>query len=187
MKSAAQTPRRIPTQARARATYRDVLDSASSILIVDGYDQASTNRIAKAAGVSVGTLYQYFPNKEAVFEAVVARHHAGFTERLAEARAVAEATGLEPRRAWVRGLLSAFAHSPRLTRALEEELPRVGQLASVDRVRSLAAAYPPAGIDAARWHQVSTAVVAWILAGFDVGGTTPTEAQLAADVERLLA
>lgn len=67
-------PRRKPTQARARATVDAILQGAAQVLVDRGFDGASTNRIAEVAGVSVGTLYQYFPNKEAVVVALIERH-----------------------------------------------------------------------------------------------------------------
>jgi AcrR family transcriptional regulator len=67
-------PRRTPTQARARATVDAILEAAAQVLVDRGFDGASTNRIAEVAGVSVGTLYQYFPNKDAVFVALIERH-----------------------------------------------------------------------------------------------------------------
>lgn len=66
--------RRKPTQARARDTIATILRATAQVLIADGYDKASTNRIAKAAGVSVGSLYQYFPNKQAVVAALADAH-----------------------------------------------------------------------------------------------------------------
>jgi len=52
----------------------DLLDATARVLVRDGWDKASTNRIAKTAGVSVGSLYQYFPNKEALVLALARRH-----------------------------------------------------------------------------------------------------------------
>jgi AcrR family transcriptional regulator len=51
-----------------------ILSATARILCGTGYDRASTNRIALAAGVSVGSLYQYFPSKEALVAALVERH-----------------------------------------------------------------------------------------------------------------
>jgi AcrR family transcriptional regulator len=56
-------PRKTPRQARARATFDAILEAAARILVNEGYDRLNTNRIAEIAGVSVGTLYQYFPTK----------------------------------------------------------------------------------------------------------------------------
>ena len=75
--------RRKPTQARARETIDVILRATAQVLIEDGYDRASTNRIAKAAGVSVGSLYQYFPNKQAVV-AALADAHVGATLAVVE-------------------------------------------------------------------------------------------------------
>ncbi len=67
-------PRKSPKQARSRAVVEALIEATARVLVEDGYDRASTNRIAKVAGVSVGSLYQYFPNKEALVLAVVDRH-----------------------------------------------------------------------------------------------------------------
>src|SRR5215470_15241482 len=68
------TPRKTASQTRSRFTVDALIQATARILIKDGYDQASTNRIAAAAGVSIGSLYQYFPSKEAVVAAVTGRH-----------------------------------------------------------------------------------------------------------------
>ncbi len=68
------TARKQPKQSRSKATVDAIVQAAAQVLIEDGYDRASTNRIAKVAGVSIGSLYQYFPNKEAVLIAVAERH-----------------------------------------------------------------------------------------------------------------
>lgn len=62
----ANRPRKTPLQARSRLTYDRIVDVASRILRDEGYDAFSMNRLTRDAGVSPGTLYQYFPNREAV-------------------------------------------------------------------------------------------------------------------------
>ena len=59
--------RKTPVQARAKATVEAVLEAAAQLLLSQGYDRTSTNQIADIAGVSIGSLYEYFPGKEAVF------------------------------------------------------------------------------------------------------------------------
>ena len=59
--------RKNPTQKRSRATVDAVLDAGARLLLTIGYDKASTNKIAEKAGVSIGSLYEYFPGKEAIF------------------------------------------------------------------------------------------------------------------------
>ena len=64
-------PRKKPKQERSQATVDAILVATARVLCETGYDRASTNRIALAAGVSVGSLYQYFPSKEALVAALV--------------------------------------------------------------------------------------------------------------------
>src|SRR5258708_5826245 len=67
-------PRKKATQTRAHATVDAILRATAHILVRDGYDGASTNKIALKAGVSIGSLYQYFPGKEALVAALLDQH-----------------------------------------------------------------------------------------------------------------
>jgi len=67
-------PRKAPRQARSRATVDAILDAAARVLIERGYAGTSTNAVAEVAGVSVGSLYQYFPNKDSLITALHERH-----------------------------------------------------------------------------------------------------------------
>jgi AcrR family transcriptional regulator len=77
---------RKPKQQRALATVEAIVEASARILVEDGYDALTTNRIAKVAGVSVGTLYQYFDDKEAVVHQLVdqqvERMQSAFSEAL---------------------------------------------------------------------------------------------------------
>ncbi len=57
-------PRKEPSQERSRLMVEDILEAANLVLLNEGLSAFNTNRIAEVAGVSVGSLYQYFPNKE---------------------------------------------------------------------------------------------------------------------------
>jgi AcrR family transcriptional regulator len=72
-RSRSSFPRRrnAPQQQRSRLMVERIVDAGSAVLIQQGYDGATTNRIAEAAGISPGSLYQYFPNKEAIIAEVV--------------------------------------------------------------------------------------------------------------------
>lgn len=59
--------KKTPAQRRSRATVDAVLEAGAQLLLTIGYDKASTNKIAEKAGVSIGSLYEYFPGKEAIF------------------------------------------------------------------------------------------------------------------------
>lgn len=66
-------PRRMPTQVRARLTVEAVVEAAARVFRREGWS-ATTNRIAAEAGVSIGSLYEYFPNKEAILVAIAREH-----------------------------------------------------------------------------------------------------------------
>ena len=75
MKSTARKRRRRrPRQARAQQTVEALLDAVARVLKRHGVDAVTTNRIAEAAGISIGSVYQYFPDKAAIFVALHARH-----------------------------------------------------------------------------------------------------------------
>src|SRR5687767_9201431 len=66
--------RKTASQARSRATVDAILRATAHILVREGYDHLTTNRVADRAGVSIGSLYQYFPGKEALVKALLDRH-----------------------------------------------------------------------------------------------------------------
>ncbi len=75
-------PRKLPSQARSAATVEAILQAAARVFERRGYAAGTTNRIAERAGVSIGTLYQYFPNKDAILVALARDHLAEGTAAL---------------------------------------------------------------------------------------------------------
>jgi len=73
------TPRKKPRQQRSQETVDCILDATARVLCTTGYDHASTNRVAMAAGVSVGSLYQYFRTKENLFLTLIEESHETLT------------------------------------------------------------------------------------------------------------
>src|SRR5208282_1247321 len=67
-------PRKSPVQARSAASVEAILQATIQVLLAWGKERLTTTRVALRAGVSVGTLYQYFPNKSALLKAVLKRH-----------------------------------------------------------------------------------------------------------------
>ena len=67
-------PRKSPVQARSAASVNAILEATIQVLLKVGKDRLTTTRVSSRAGVSVGTLYQYFPNKSALLQAVLRRH-----------------------------------------------------------------------------------------------------------------
>jgi AcrR family transcriptional regulator len=129
-------PRKTASQERSRATVAALLDATARVLTREGYDRASTNRIAATAGVSVGSLYQYFPNKEALVAALVARHNREMLDLLREA--LKEVASLDLATAIariVRAAVDAHRVDPALHRVLDEQVPRMGQLAKIEALQ----------------------------------------------------
>ena len=97
--------RRQPVQRRSRQTVEVVLDAVVEVLKRHGLDGVTTNRIAEAAGVSIGSVYQYFPDKRAIFAALHDRHVQEIG-RIVESRLLEHATS--PLDVFVRALLEAL-------------------------------------------------------------------------------
>jgi AcrR family transcriptional regulator len=113
-----------------------LLDATARVLTREGYDRASTNRIAETAGVSVGSLYQYFPNKEALVAALVARHNRELLELVRDAvKKVASLDLATAMRELVRAAVDAHLVDPALHRIFAEQVPRMGQLAKIESLQ----------------------------------------------------
>jgi AcrR family transcriptional regulator len=126
------TPRKLPRQARSRETIEAILTATARVLKRVGFDHASTNHIAEEAGVSVGSLYQYFPSKEALVAALLERHMAEMSAELMSGfQEVAELPLERAARAMVERMLCAHAVDPDLHKVLIEQVPRVGRLERV--------------------------------------------------------
>lgn len=98
--------RNTPLQARSRARLGRVLDAAEVVLERSGADGFTTTAVARAAGVSVGTVYRFFPDKQAIVEALAVRYWSDFADLVA---GVAEADALEPMADPAEAVLSVLA------------------------------------------------------------------------------
>lgn len=119
-------PRKRPVQRRSIETVEQVLAAAAQVFETHGYAGATTNRIAERAGVSVGTLYQYFPSKEAVAVALLEEHIHETNRKLHEwvGHMVSKRHGLrEALEDYARGLMEVHGGRPRLQHILLEETP----------------------------------------------------------------
>jgi AcrR family transcriptional regulator len=116
--------RRKPVQRRAQATVDAMLDAAVKILQRGGLSTITTNRIAETAGVSIGSVYQYFPNKHALFVALHQRHLAqvdGIVRRhlmLSENDSLDHLIG-----SMIDGMIEAHSVDPELSGLLQTEVP----------------------------------------------------------------
>ncbi|PIT02417.1 TetR family transcriptional regulator [Bradyrhizobium nitroreducens] len=139
-------PRKNASQERSRATVDALVEATARILVRDGFEKASTNRIAEVAGVSVGSLYQYFPSKEALVAAVIDRHNEEIMGIVRAALAeVADLPIDKAVRKLVTVAIDAHRINPKLHRVLAEQIPRTGQLRDVEaynrEIQTLVRAY----------------------------------------------
>lgn len=145
------TPRKSASQKRSQATVETLLDATARVLVREGYDRASTNRIAAVAGVSIGSLYQYFPGKEALVTALVARHNREMLELLRGAMAMVATLRVgEAVRLLVAAMIEAHRIDPELHRIFDEQVPRMGQLAGIEAIEQETFALVRAFFDARR-------------------------------------
>jgi AcrR family transcriptional regulator len=122
--AAKRSVRRKPTQLRARQTVDAILQAVLRITKRAGSKGLTTNRIAEVAGVSIGSVYQYFPDKRAIFVALHERHIEEIERVLGAALVAHAASSLEKLvRALVDGMVDAHAGDPELGELLSAEVP----------------------------------------------------------------
>jgi AcrR family transcriptional regulator len=126
MKRAIRKPssRRVPTQQRAHVTVEAMLDAAIKLLKRGGASSITTNRIAETAGVSIGSVYQYFPNKRAIFIALHERHIAQVDSMIQRCMTDgADATLDEFISLLISGMIELHRADPELSDLLQAEVP----------------------------------------------------------------
>lgn len=127
------TPRKQPRQARAAATVDAVIEAAARILEEGGLGAFNTNAVAARAGVSIGSLYQYFPGKDAILASLIRREAGAFDHALSEAVARTGELGTSSAVALLAQVAVAHqASRPRLARLLDLEEQRLGLADEVD-------------------------------------------------------
>ncbi|HEY3470411.1 MAG TPA: TetR/AcrR family transcriptional regulator [Amycolatopsis sp.] len=122
-------PRKQPRQVRAELTRQRILTAAAHVFAEHGYAAGTTNRIAERAGLSIGSLYQYFPNKDAILAELLMRHldeGSAVTERIQ--RQELPGSIEEVFRVFVRGAIESHLGDPQLLRLLMEQAPRSTEL-----------------------------------------------------------
>jgi AcrR family transcriptional regulator len=133
-----ETKRRIPRQARAGETVSAILEGAAQVLEAGGLAAFTTNAVAERAGVSIGTLYQYFADKQALLRALAEREMATTVAAVATALRGDSQAGPEERvRAMVRAMVNAFHGRERARRAVIQAV--LAQGISFEMMRPIAA------------------------------------------------
>lgn len=127
-------PRKKPRQERSRATVDAILEATAHILVAHGFEDTTTRQVAERAGVSIGSLYQYFPSKEALITALLERQIQRVLDVCTEAL---QPQGPRSTQQVVRdvalGLMKAYAVNPRLHQVLISEGLKLGMM---ERVQS---------------------------------------------------
>jgi AcrR family transcriptional regulator len=122
-------PRKLPRQERSRVTVEAILQATARILTEKGYDRMNTNLVAELAGVSIGSLYQYFPNKESLMVALLEEHSqeiAGLIESKLNHLFDDPPEIAIPE--LVKAVVAVHGINPRLHQVLSEEIPRSERL-----------------------------------------------------------
>jgi AcrR family transcriptional regulator len=144
-------PRRKPRQVRAELTRERILTAAAHVFGEFGYAAGTTNRIAERARISIGSLYQYFPNKDAILAELMVRHIDRGTWTQADQLDLSAGSLETTVRALVRDAIDNHRDDPQLLRIMFEEAPVSQELLDtiarherkrVDQVRDLLARHP---------------------------------------------
>jgi AcrR family transcriptional regulator len=131
----ATNPRKSASQERSRLTVDALLEATARVLMKEGYDRASTNKIAAVAGVSIGSLYQYFPSKEALVAAVIDRHMHEMFQVVRDALVKVATRPIEvAARELVSVMIDAHRVNPKLHGVLAEQVPRTGRLENIEAI-----------------------------------------------------
>lgn len=138
--------RKTPRQERSRRTVEGIVQAGRVVLSRDGYAAFSTNAVAKEAGVSPGSLYQYFPDKAAIIDVILEQYWAQVEERVtASLSDHVTSTGPNTIESVVVALVAAIEQDAELMRVIAEELPlarfKERRTALERRLRDLLTAY----------------------------------------------
>ena len=133
VKKPQEKPRRRPSQERSRESVDVIIEASAQVLQDYGYKGATTNRIAERAGVSVGTVYQYFKNKDEIFDALIQQEGVRYLSALED-----NIPGVEvPLRQAIRNLLEAGYSHHRLVMGLRVVMRNLPSVAYAQRSRYL--------------------------------------------------
>lgn len=123
------TPRKRPTQARAMPTFDALVEACSRLLPELGYEKLTTNAIAERAGTSIGTLYEYFPSKDAIIAVVVERLVERVMARLGrDLEEILGSAESEPMQRWIGRIYDIIDEERALIAVLVQQVPYTRQL-----------------------------------------------------------
>lgn len=134
-------PRKTPSQERARATVEAILEAGAYILVRDGWEKFTTNSVAERAGVNIASLYQYFPNKEAIVAELQRRHmekgRDAYPDTITQLRSQPNLRAAL--KILINGAVAEHRINPKLHKVFAEELPRASRRVHGDKDKQLIA------------------------------------------------
>jgi len=144
-------PRKWPVQARSEATVAALFEASIQVLLNLGYRKLTTTRVAERAGVSVGTLYQYFPNREALILCLIERYLDDLVESIERGcKALNERPLVELASGLVDTFVAAKSTRIRISRAMHEPLADFGDATLVRAAAARAAAFVGGNLQSCR-------------------------------------
>ena len=161
-------PRKKPLQRRSRAMVEVLVEATTRVLLREGYEACTTNRVAEVAGVSIGSVYQYFPNKESLVMAVMEGHQAQMQAELVERLSqLANADLKTAVHEMLGAMLEVQRLQPKLHRVLLEQVPRIGALRRLHELNGQYAPLVEGWLEAHRAELgiTSPSVAAYVLIG----------------------
>jgi AcrR family transcriptional regulator len=159
---APRATRRTPRQDRSRAMVERIITAGREVLLERGYERTSTSRIAARAGISPGSLYQYFPDKEAILAEVLDRHTEELHRRITDAF-VANLDAADSVHSTIGALLDALEADAGLLRVVYEQLPRSANPQRAEFVRRIDELVTTALLFQYRGAPKPVDAIAWIL------------------------
>lgn len=129
--------KKVPRQARSKATVKAIIQASAQVLVEEGYAGLTTNAVAERAGVSIGSVYEYFPGKEAIVAAVATQLVEASLKKMHAALQQAGKMELEPAmRSWIYSLYSVSREQHRLLRVLLFQVPFIHKVPAVEGLRT---------------------------------------------------
>lgn len=129
--------KKVPKQARAKATVNAIIQASAQVLVENGYAGMTTNSVAERAGVSIGSVYEYFPGKEAIVAAVATQLVQAMLKEMEAALQRAERLEFEPAmRHWIQSLYEISRAEHELLKVLLFQVPFVHHIPAVAGMRS---------------------------------------------------
>ena len=131
-----EKPRKSPKQRRSKATVDALLEATAQVLVSHGYQKATTNRIAERAGVSIGSLYEYYPNKDALVASLIEKHTYDVLHQLMSLmQKYITLPPDEALRVWLSAMVSVLNERAELLRVAINQIPYLNEISPIRRLR----------------------------------------------------